>query len=172
MGDIVTMRSLIVAALLIASASVLNLNTISVQPYPLQIHSGKDLTLQVLLELLETVPEGVQISLKVKKLGLIPLPLPCLEIGDLHIGSCDYDGQDLLDHGADFLCPDYFPDGQSCTLPLNPGTYGGEPLTVTFGDLPDLIVDLLASGTYEATAHAYLADGTEMTCIYVRAELE
>merc|ERR1712126_15512 len=91
------------------SNSVLDFNTIMVDPYPLQIHSGKDLTLQVPLGLQEVVPEGVQISLKLKKLGLIPLPIPCLEINDLHIGSCDYDGQYLLDFGAEFLCPTYFP---------------------------------------------------------------
>jgi len=151
---------------------VLEFTTLNVSPYPLQIHSGKDLTLEVMLNLLEQVPEGAKLSLNLKKKGIIDLPIPCLEINDIHIGSCDYDAQEILDFGAEFLCPDYFPEGQTCTLPLNPGMYGGEPLTVTFGDLPDLIVDLLASGTYEAKVHAYLADGTEMTCIYLRAELE
>jgi hypothetical protein len=37
-----------------------------------------------------------------------------------------YDGQELLDvlDGNLGLCPAYFPPGQECTLPLNPGAYG------------------------------------------------
>jgi hypothetical protein len=53
-----------------------------------------------------------------------------------------YDGQELLDVLADTLCPDFFPPGQECTLPLYPGQYGslvGEPLDFVFGDLPDLV---------------------------------
>ena len=52
----------------------------------------------------------------------------------------DYAGQDLLDFGAGVLCPTYFPEGQDCMLPLNPGKYGGgEPLTITLGDIPDIL---------------------------------
>jgi hypothetical protein len=54
--------------------------------------------------------------------------------------SSDYAGQDLLDFGADVLCPTYFPEGQACSLPLNPGKYGGgDPLTITLGDIPDIL---------------------------------
>jgi hypothetical protein len=45
-----------------------------------------------------------------------------------------------LDFGAAVLCPTYFPEGQDCTLPLNPGKYGGgDPLTITLGDIPDIL---------------------------------
>ncbi len=41
---------------------------------------------------------------------------------------------------ADTLCPDFFPPGQECTLPLYPGQYGslvGGALDFTLPDLPD-----------------------------------
>merc|ERR1712038_2233358 len=78
--------------------------------------------------------------------------IPCLEIDGLHIGSCDYDGDHLLELGAEALCPDYFPAGQDCKLPLNPGVYGGgEPLVLgPLPEIPSIIGDLLASGTYYA----------------------
>ena len=53
-----------------------------------------------------------------------------------------YDGQELLNLVAGTLCPNLFPPGQECTLPLNPGQYGslvGGPLDIVFGDLPDLL---------------------------------
>jgi hypothetical protein len=53
-----------------------------------------------------------------------------------------YDGQELLDLVAGALCPTFFPPGQECTLPLNPGQYGslvGGPLDIVFGDLPDIL---------------------------------
>ena len=83
-----------------------------------------------------------------------------------------YDGDHLLELGAEGLCPDYFPEGQECKLPLNPGVYGGgDPLVLTVPEIPALIAELLASGTYYADATITLADGTEMACIYIRVEL-
>merc|ERR1711909_114992 len=75
-----------------------------------------------------------------------------VKIDQLEYGSCDYDG----DH-----------------LPLNPGVYGGgEPLVLgPLPEIPSIIGDLLASGTYYADATITLADGTQMACLYVRVEL-
>ncbi len=55
-----------------------------------------------------------------------------------------YDGQELLDvlDNSLGLCPKYFPPGQECTLPLNPGAYG----SLVGGDLyivlPEIANDL------------------------------
>jgi len=150
----------------------LDLNTLSIEPYPIVVATGAEINLQLLITLNEPVPEGATVSLKIVKKGVIDLPIPCLEIEGIHLGSCDYTGQEILDVAADFLCPDYVPDGQTCTLPLNPGVYGGsEPLNIVLPTLPDAIVDLLASGTYSLTAKVNLADGSEMTCIFVNLEL-
>ena len=83
-----------------------------------------------------------------------------------------YNGDDLLASASDFLCPTYVPEGQECMLPLGPGSYGGgDPLVVVLPEIPGIIVDLLASGTYYADATVNYADGTQMTCIYIRVEL-
>ena len=54
----------------------------------------------------------------------------------------DYDGQELLDVLAPALCPTFFPAGQDCTLPLNPGEYGslvGGPLDITLPNINDAL---------------------------------
>merc|ERR1711909_243733 len=134
------------------SAEPASIDAASVEPFPIVVATGETITLSVQITLNEVVPAGAQVSLKIKKEGLIPVPIPCLEIDGLHIGSCDYDG----DH-----------------LPLNPGVYGGgEPLVLgPLPEIPSIIGDLLASGTYYADATITLADGTQMACPYVRVEL-
>merc|ERR1711915_814382 len=105
------------------------------------------------------------------KKGLIDIPFPCLEIEGLHLGSCEYDGQTLLDEGAAFLCPDFFPENQACALPLNPGTYGGAAPPLVIPEIPDILIDLLGSGSYEVQVHAIRPDGSEETCLYAIVEL-
>merc|ERR1712244_64130 len=149
-----------------ANQDVLSLDNISVEPFPLVIATGADITLNV------PVPAGATVSLKIHREGLIPIPIPCLPIGDISIGSCTYDGDELLAGASDFLCPTYVPEGQECSLPLNPGSYGSaDSLTVTLPEIPGILVDLLASGTYYADATVKYADGSEMTCIYLRVEI-
>ena len=90
----------------------------------------------------------------------------------LHTPST-YDADTLLAEAAEVgICPAYFPEGQECMLPLNAGVYGGgDPLVLTLPEIPSIIGDLLASGTFYADATITLADGTEMACIYVRLEV-
>merc|ERR1711942_477467 len=129
-----------------ANTDVLSLDNISVEPFPLVIATGEDITLNVQITLNEPIPAGATVSLKIKREGLIPIPIPCLPIGDIHIGSCDYEGDELLAAGADFL-------------------------TGTLPEIPGVLVDLLAAGTYYADATVKLADGSVMTCLYIRVEL-
>merc|ERR1712107_94445 len=64
--------------------------------------------------------------------GSDPNQDPCLDIEGLSLGSCTYDGDHLLEEAATAgICPTYFPEGQACALPLNPGVYGGgDPLVL------------------------------------------
>merc|ERR1711955_129918 len=145
-----------------ANSDVLSLDNISVEPFPLVIATGEDITLNVQITLNEPIPAGASVSLKIKREGLIHIT----------IGSCDYDGDELLASASDFLCPTYFPNGQDCMLPLNPGFYGStDSLTLTLPEIPGILVDLLAAGTYYADATVKYADGSEMTCLYIRVEL-
>merc|ERR1711942_75054 len=125
-----------------ANSDVLSLDNISVEPFPLVIATGETITLNVQITLNEPIPAGATVSLKIKREGLIPIPIPCLPIG------------------------------QECMLPLNPGFYGSaDSLTVTLPEIPGVLVDLLAAGTDYADATVKLADGSEMTCLYIRVEL-
>merc|ERR1711909_224931 len=87
------------------SAEPASIDAASVEPFPIVVATGETITLSVQITLNEVVPAGAQVSLKIKKEGLIPVPIPCLEIDGLHIGSCDYDGDHLLELGAETLCP-------------------------------------------------------------------
>merc|ERR1712112_156644 len=139
--------------------------TASVDPFPVVIATGETITISVSIDLTEEVPVGSQVSLKIKREGLIDIPFPCLTIDDLQIGSCDYDG-------ADLICTDCFPEGQACALPLGPGMYGGDPpLVLEVPEIPAIIGDLLGSGTYYASATITTPEGNTFACIYIRVEL-
>merc|ERR1712212_1123887 len=99
------------------SAEPATIDALAVEPFPIVIATGETITLTVEITLNEVVPVGAQVSLKIKKEGLIPIPIPCLTIDGLHIGSCG----------------------------------GGEPLVLgPLPDIPAVIGDLLAAGTYYA----------------------
>merc|ERR1711953_126300 len=149
-----------------ADTSVGTIDAADVQPFPVEVKTGATVTLSA------TVQTGSTVSLNIIKEGLIDLPIPCLEIDGLHIGSCSYDADYLITKLSDFLCPAHVPDGQACATPLNPGTYGGDPpIEVVIPEIPDLIAGFLASGTYYADATVTNPDGTQMTCLYVRIEV-
>merc|ERR1711874_459619 len=132
-----------------ANTSVGTIDNADVQPFPVQVHTGATVTISATLTLAATVPAGAKVALKIVKEGIIDLPIPCLEIEGLHIGSCEYTADYLLDKFSEFLCPAHVPDGQTCATPLNPGTYGGDPpITVEIPEIPDEIAGFLASGTY------------------------
>ena len=70
------------------------------------------------------------------------------------------------------LCPAAVPDGQMCSLPLNPGVYGADPfLDVTIPDIPDILVELIGSGTYYLGANVNFEDGSLYSCLYARVEI-
>merc|ERR1711973_897855 len=143
-----------------ADTTVGSIDAADVQPFPVEVKTGA------------TVQTGSTVSLNIVKEGIVDLPIPCLEIEGLHVGSCSYDADYLLTKFSDFLCPAHVPDGQACATPLNPGTYGGDPpIEVVIPEIPDLIAGFLASGTYYADATITNPDGTQMTCLYVRIEV-
>merc|ERR1712083_449919 len=65
--------------------------------------------------------------------GIIPITIPCLDMGGVAIGSCEYEGDALL---TEAMCA-VFPEHQPCSFPLGPGVYGtGEPVTSVVGEIP------------------------------------
>merc|ERR1711872_584536 len=77
---------------------------LNVQPWPVEIAAGKTITLDGAIDIMQEIEVGSGLNLKLTLITAIGnLPIPCLPIGELNIGSCDYDVQHLLDElkGAD-----------------------------------------------------------------------
>merc|ERR1719500_1939070 len=148
----------------------IDVKELTVEPYPVILAGGASITAAITIEILENIPVGTMIKVKIVK-DMFGLTLPCIEIDGHHIGSCEYEGDYLLDFAKDALCGDkytpggYFPEGQDCKLPLAPGTYGGkDPMIITLPDkIPDAILGLL-HGKLHADLRALNADGSEIGC--------
>merc|ERR1712226_507405 len=145
------------------------IDVLDVQPFPVVVNEGAEITLAVQITLNEEIAPGATVDLKLVKEGIIPITIPCIELDGHMIGSCSYDADFLLSEGAPFLCPDYFPDGQECKLPLLPGVYGGgDPLVIgPLPKIPDIIKPFL-KGTIRAEATAKDVNGNVLACIWVR----
>merc|ERR1739845_12211 len=76
--------------------------TASVDPFPVVIATGETITISVSIDLAEEVPVGSQVSLKIKREGLIDIPAI---IGDL-LGSGTYYASATITtpDGATFAC--------------------------------------------------------------------
>merc|ERR1711872_578931 len=133
-----------------------------VQPFPVIIKQGQEISLEVQVTLNEEVAVGATVDLKLVLEGLIPVKIPCLDIDGHNIGSYDAG-----------LCPQYVPDGQECKLPLAPGVFGGgEPFVITIEDaIPDIIKPFL-KGTIRAEATAKDAGGNVLACVWVRVAVD
>merc|ERR1712037_1066463 len=155
------------------SPEPLTFDVISVAPFPILVQNGASITLEVQITLNEEVAVGAQVDLNIVLEGIIPIKIPCLDIKGLHIGSCHYDGDELLSTASDFLCPTYVPEGQACALPLGPGTYGGgDPLVLgPIESIPDILLPFL-KGTVRAEASFLLADGSLFACGYDRVAVD
>lgn len=65
----------------------LTFDDISIAPFPIVVADGANITLHILVTLLEDVPVGAKVKLEIVKEGLINLPIPCILVDGLHIGS-------------------------------------------------------------------------------------
>ena len=75
--------------------------------------------------------------------------------------------------GADFLCPTYVPEGQTCSLPLRPGVYGSSvPLTVgPINSIPDILLPFL-KGTIRAEGTMTDSAGEIIACAWIRVAVD
>jgi hypothetical protein len=89
----------------------------------------------------------------------------------LPIFHSSYDLDDLLAYWTDVLCPQYFPEGQECMLPLGPGVYGGGAAIiaeiVALPALPAILKSYL-KGTFRIEATVTDAGGETFACLWVR----
>merc|ERR1711951_274162 len=140
---------------------------LTINPDPIVAKEGESVEIHFDATVLETLPVGTKVEFKMVKSGI---PLPCLPIPGLpiHIGSCSYDAEDLLALITPEDCKKFAPEGQACSLPLNPGFYGDkDPNGSKAFVLPSIpfIVKPFLSGDIKVTAKATNADGTEYLCM-------
>merc|ERR1712098_873951 len=135
--------------------SFVNPWSFTINPDPVMAKEGAEVKIHFDATILKTLPVGTKIDVKMTKSGL---PLPCLPISTLpiHIGSCSYEAQELLDLIPAEDCQKFAPAGQECKLPLNPGFYG---------DSDPNGVKPFIQGEISVTAKAMNADGTEYLCM-------
>ena len=100
-----------------------------------------------------------------------------LQVDDLHIGSCSYEIQHLLDvlkgaEGGEEICKSLMAEGQACDLPLKPATYapGDEAITIELPDIPAVLEPFL-KGTIQAQVTNKKPDGSPVSCLEVMVEL-
>ena len=83
-----------------------------------------------------------------------------------------YDLDYLLALQADNLCPDQFPEGQDCALPLRPGVYGGVPSAFILpGNIPEEFYPYL-KGSFRTEITLTDASGDLLVCAWSRIEVD
>ena len=173
------------------------LDLLSIDPFPILVQPGGLVTVAAQINLKEVIDVGAKVSFNIVMEGLIPLPIPCLDLSDLgvdtSIGSwwytssvslikssfienlSTYDGDEVLAAASNILCPTYVPEDQDCALPLGPGVYGGrEPLTIGLGpleDIPEMFKPFL-TGTYMVEATILDSSGQSAACVWARISLD
>ena len=63
-----------------ATNQYVNNLTVSIQPNPIVIKPGKQISLDIGVDLLKEIPIGSRVSLKLKKDDWIDIPIPCLKV--------------------------------------------------------------------------------------------
>jgi len=64
-----------------------SIDEVVLEPYPVVVQTGATIHLAIGITLNEPIPVGATAKLKIVRDGLIDIPLPCLDIGDISIGS-------------------------------------------------------------------------------------
>merc|ERR1711944_28636 len=145
--------------------------SLNVSPYPVKVAEGESITIDGQFTLKQTVVTGSKLKLKLKgKTTFGLLPIPCLPINEnLELGSCEYDLDKIVaDLAASGACEQFLPEGQECSLPLNPGVYAGgdEPLVLTLPAIPDILIPILQPlKALVGEVYGVLPDGTEIACL-------
>merc|ERR1711953_1419817 len=82
--------------------------SVNIQPWPVHVATGATLSI-----------DGSELKLDLSLVtALGNLPIPCLPIDGLEIGSCTYPIQRLLDDAQALgVCELFLPEGQDCSLP-------------------------------------------------------
>lgn len=155
---------------------------INISPYPIPLsEAGGYVAIHYSFEVINEIPVGSTVQVRLVEQGAIPTPLPCFPLPfiPIPVGSCTYQIQDLFDiiknipiEGTN-ICKDYFP-GNGCQLPMLPGHYGmqpeNEPLLLPTFNLPEFILHYLI-GTWEVKVEVYDENLKELLCVKTMLKL-
>ncbi len=64
-----------------------SIDEVVVEPYPVVVQTGATLHLAIGITLMDPIPVGATATLKIIKDGFIDIPLPCIDIGEVSVGS-------------------------------------------------------------------------------------
>merc|ERR1739848_383733 len=125
--------------------------SLDIKPWPVHVAAGETITLDGAIDIMQEIEVGSGIELKLTLITAIGnLPIPCLPIGELNIGSCSYDVQHLLDElkgaeGGMEICTTLMAVGQPCDLPLMPGQYaaGDDTIEILLPEIPPVLEPFL-----------------------------
>merc|ERR1719309_785224 len=81
----------------------LSIEVATIEPFPIPLVTGTILDVNVRFMLNQICPVGTTVKMNMELQGLIPISIPCVEIGDIYLGSCEYGIDALLTAGADLL---------------------------------------------------------------------
>ena len=65
----------------------MSIEVATIEPFPIPLVTGTVLDVNVLFQLNEICPVGTTVKMDMKLTGLIEVPIPCLEIDDIALGS-------------------------------------------------------------------------------------
>merc|ERR1712215_427851 len=128
------------------SPEPMEINKLTAEPFPIELVTGHSVTMAFQATIKEEMPAGSKIKVKLVKEGIIPITIPCLDMGGV------------------------FPEHQPCSFPLGPGVYGtGEPVTSVVGEIDPIIGNLL--GTMHADISIEDKHGHLWACLRIRMKV-
>ncbi|XP_040582453.1 uncharacterized protein [Lepeophtheirus salmonis] len=151
------MKFIAVLGLLIAGASALSVEirgipvlktvplplSLTSLPYPVRIVSGEHLSTKLVLNVLKEIDGDLEVEIENgQERSSFNIPIPCIEISEGFFSDpASTKVAELLEKYGELLCPDFVPEGQECSLPIKPGTFGGEG-SLTLPNIPNAIANL------------------------------
>ena len=65
----------------------MSIEVATIEPFPIPLVTGTVLDVNVLFQLNEMCPAGTTVKMAMELQGLINIPIPCLEVDDIALGS-------------------------------------------------------------------------------------
>ena len=69
------------------SPQPLTIDLMTVEPFPIELVTGHEVTLAAQITLTEELPVGTTVDIKLVKQGIFNIPIPCIDIGGVSVGS-------------------------------------------------------------------------------------